>query len=548
MSRNKAITLIVVVVLIAGLVAAYSLLPKRYVLGQSLSQTIVFWNDREAFFFLSSSTTGRSSNFLSDKVSASKYGYWALFLGGNAQFYERKLAAYRLLPSGELKSQPLPDESTIIRSWTLEDGKLQATPLSFGVNRHEGFRWNGEEFVSVPAQPKAVPAASTASKLSPDDAEDEDSDDAGFLTAASRKTFKAAGWHYKELTGFQTRESQATLPIKLGDASFDLTITNFPPPTQATLRFDLLEFGTKTLELSRSGQTGSEQTLWSQKGWQPISNGEYERRVRQSGQTVRPPINLLLWLAILAVATLWRFGTWGHLLFSVLGMKGRVLKNMATSYSFPPATPAQFPLLDTAALEKYTREFEGMGFVRLLDFSLVSNGALRIPSFCRLFVSTRHHCFGEVSQLFPSRKSAQALACSIQSVLQDGWALSFSDRKPIAASSLIRRRRALGVSMPGIGPSALLQAFLQMRDQVCHDLGVSPMKDDTLEAYIAKVQLSATEMREAVQQKNFATAVSHVYYRKLSLLKAREEYTWLGDYPKEAERRKQGFPSEARAL
>jgi hypothetical protein len=90
---------------------------------------------------------------------------------------------------------------------------------------------------------------------------------------------------------------------------------------------------------------------------------------------------------------------------------------------------------------------------------------------------------------------------------------------------------------------------VQMRDQVCQDLGISIMKDDTLEGYIAKVQRTAGDMREAVKEKNFATAVSHVYYRKLSLLKTREEYTWLGDYPKEAERRKQGFPPvEARAL
>lgn len=190
-----------------------------------------------------------------------------------------------------------------------------------------------------------------------------------------------------------------------------------------------------------------------------------------------------------------------------------------------------------------------MGFVRLLDFSLVSNAPQPIPSFCRLYVHSRYHCFGEISQVFPRGNTPRPLACSIQSVLQDGWTVTFSDRKPMAAGSMIRRRKALSVSMPGTAPSALLQAFVQMRDQVCQDLGISVIKDDTLEAYIAKVQRTAADMRDAVQEKNFATAVSHVYYRKLSLLKTREEYTWLGDYPKEAERRKQGLPPvEARAL
>ena len=140
------------------------------------------------------------------------------------------------------------------------------------------------------------------------------------------------------------------------------------------------------------------------------------------------------------------------------------------------------------------------------------------------------------------------LKCSIQSVLENGWSLGFSDRKPQAASAMIRRRKALGVSMPGTTTYELLQAFLQMRGQICQDLGISPLRDDSLEAYIAKTQMAAGDMRDAVQQKNFATAVSNYYYRKLSLLKTREEYTWLGDYPKEAERRKQGFAYEARAL
>jgi hypothetical protein len=189
-----------------------------------------------------------------------------------------------------------------------------------------------------------------------------------------------------------------------------------------------------------------------------------------------------------------------------------------------------------------------MGFARLLDFSLVSNSPNPIPSFCRLFAHTRHHCFAEVSQIFQQGKSPLPLKCSIQSVLQDGWSLGFSDRKPQAASAMIRRRKALSVSMPEARTSELLQAFLQMRDQICMDLGISPMRDDSLEAYIAKTQAAVTDMRDAVQQKNFATAVSNYYYRKFSLLKTREEYTWLGDYPKEAERRKQGYAYEARAL
>ena len=99
----------------------------------------------------------------------------------------------------------------------------------------------------------------------------------------------------------------------------------------------------------------------------------------------------------------------------------------------------------------------------------------------------------------------------------------------------------MGICMPEANPPELLQALIKMRDQVCLDLGIQALNDDTLEAYIAKTQRSATEMREAVQNKSFVKGVPEVYLRKLSLIQSKPEYVWLGDYPKEAEQRKQGF-------
>jgi hypothetical protein len=548
MTRKKAISILVILLLVGGAIGAYSLLPKRYSLGERLVQADVFWNDKEAFFFLNASTTGQSTNFLQDKLGKTRYWYLAFFLGGGPQFSEQNLLAYRLLPSGELKPVALPPESATFGNWTLKEGKLQLTPRATGYKDRNGFLWDGEKFISVPFEgnPQTQPAAD--SRLSPDDDADEDDGHSGFLTQTARKAFKDAHWHYKLFTGFASNGSQATLPIKLGKSAFELTIVNFPAPTEKTERFDLLSLGTKSIGLSKGGQAEANQTLWSQNGWQPISKSEFERRVLRSGQSVSAPLAMWGWLAFFLLVTIWRFGAWGHLLLSFIGIKRRVINNMPTSFTFPPATPAQFPLLDTAALERYTQEFESLGFVRLLDFSLVSNSPNPVPSFCRLFAHTRHHCFGEVSQFFPRGKSPMPLKCSMQSSLENGWSLGFSDRKPQAASAMIRRKKAIGTSMPGATTSELLQSFLRMREQICQDLGISPLRDDSLEAYIAKTQLAATDMRDAVEQKNFATALSHFYYRKFSLLKTQEEYTWLGDYPKEAERRKQGYPYEARAL
>jgi hypothetical protein len=549
LTRTKIIVFLVILVLVAGAIGAYSLVPKRYTIGESLAQTYIFWNDKEAFFFLNASTTGQSASFLHDKLGTTRYGYLAFFLGGGPRFFEQKLLAYRLLPSGELNPVPLPPESATYGNWTLVGGKLQLTPpQATGYKDRNGFSWDGEKFVAVPFERKSQTKLAADSRLSPDDEADEDEGPTGFLTPAARKMFKDARWHYKQLTGFASNGESATLPIEMGKDSFELTVVSFPPPTGGMAHFDMLAFGTKSIVIAKSGEANSKQVLWSHNGWQPISKSEFERRSLRSGRTANTPVAMWGWLVLFLFLTVWRFGSWGHLLLSIFSMKRRVIKNMPTSYTFPPATPAQFPLLDIAALERYTQEFESMGFVRLLDFSLVSNRTNPIPSFCRLFAHTRHHCFAEVNQIFPQGKSPMPLKCSIQSVLENGWSLGFSDRKPQAASAMIRRRKALGVSMPEARTSELLQAFLQMRDQVCQDLGISPMRDDSLEAYIAKTQAAATDMRDAVQQKSFATAVSNYYYRKFSLLKTRQEYTWLGDYPSEAERRKQGFAYEARAL
>jgi hypothetical protein len=328
----------------------------------------------------------------------------------------------------------------------------------------------------------------------------------------------------------------------MGENTFKLSVQSIPFTKDRAVPFDYLLVGTKSIQLSGDSLSSGKQTLWSQNGWQPVSKAEYERLQEQYGHGRRTlPTSSLVWLGVLLVAFIWRFGSWIQILFSLATMKRRVLKNMATSYSFPPANPAQFPLLDLAALDRYTREFERMGFVRLLDFSLVSDSSTNPPSFCRLFAHTKHHCFGELSQIFPRGKTPLPLKGSIQSCMQNGWTISFSDRKPQAASSLIRRRKALGVCMPEANPSELLQAFLKMREQVCLDLGIQTVNDDTLEAYIAKMQRSVAEMREAVQSKSFVKGVPEVYLRKFSLLKTKPEYVWLGDYPKEAEQRKQGF-------
>jgi len=555
LDKKKAISILVLLAVVAAAVTAFVMWPKRYTVGQRMAQTVVFWNDHDAFLFLTLNSTGRSRNFLQSKLDGPKYAYLTLLAGGLSDFNKQDVVAYHLQASGQLDRFNLPEKTVTYGPWTLSDGHLQLTPLPSISGEWVGTRWDGEKFVPVPAPLPQAPARAQSpsnSTLTSDDATDDENsggdEDDGFLSKASRKTFKDAGWHYKLLTGYESNGAEATLPITLGGSTFNLTLQSFPPQKGGS-RFDFLSYGTRNIRLSGDKLASGPNTLWTQQGWQPVSKAEYEGMLARYGRRGRhsTPVASLIWLGVLLLIILWRFGSWIHILFTFATMKSRVLKNMATSFSFPPATPAQFPMLDMEALDRYTRAFEGMGFTRLLDFSLVSDSPNQPPSFCRLFAHTRHHCFGELSQIFPKGKAPMPLKCSILSCLQNFWALSFSDRKPQAASSLMRRPKALGICMPDANPSELLQAFLKMRDQICLDLGIQTVNDDTLEAYIAKSQRSATEMRDAVQSKSFVKGVPEVYLRKLSLLQTKPEYVWLGDYPKQAEQRKQGFNAFAAA-
>lgn len=549
MNRNRAIFFVVSLLLIATMVAAIKLWPKQYMVATTMPEAIVFWNDDDAFVFLSLSTTGRAQNVFQEKLAATKYGYLSLFLENYIGFNKHDVVAYRLAADGRLSRFPLREGTVLYGSWSLADGGLQLAPPPVIPNENIsfpstlGFRWDGAKFVPVSSPPQPAKIAAET-KLNADDDEDEDAD-YGFLNQSARKQFKASGWHYKLLTGYGNGVSQATLPFTLAGSTFNLTVDCRGTEGAAT-KVDFLMLGAKAIRLSGAKLESGPQVLWSQSGWQPLTKAEYEILKQKYGRRYQSPFTWT-WLAIVALLLVWRFGSWFHLLFAFGTMKGRILKNMATSFSFPPATPAQFPALDTVALDRYTRELEGMGFIRLLDFSLTSDSPTHPPSFCRLLAHTRHHCFGTINQIFPRGKSPMPLRCSLEGCLQNGWTMAFSTRKPQAASSLIRRKRALNVCMPDATSSELLQAFLKMREQVCLDLGISPINDDSLEAFINKAQRATTEMREAVKEKSFIKGLPEVYLRKFSLLKTKPEYVWLGDYPKEAERRKQGLSSFATA-
>lgn len=536
--NRKAIVLIVVLVLTAVFAGLWVLLPKHYQLGEHLGQAFAFWNDHEAFVFLNLNVSGRTANALQEKLLRSHLGTTLLLVGWNDMFYQQKVVAYHLLPTGKLDRYELPPDTSATGTWSLRDGKLQLTPVG-GMDRAvTGFRWDGDKFITLPSAKQ--PGPNEAGSVLTEDEIDEGSPYPSLIPPSERADFRKGGWHVKTLNGYEGRGTGATLPMQIGKHEFSLVLRGAPLSTDM-FDFGTLNIGAQAVEIAdnKSGEPG--QKLWQQNGWREVTKTEYQMLAERYGRKTNMPGLPWVWLIVIFGLLIWKMVGYSNLLFSVGGVKNRIMKSIPTSYSFPPASPGQFPSLDTAALDRYTREFENQGFIRLTDLSLVSDAASYVPNFCRVMANTRNHCFAEIIQFFPLKKPAWPMKCALFGGLQDGWTVSFSDRKPLAASSLLRRPHAISVSMPETTVPELFQAFVSMRDQVAIDLGITPLKEETIEAFMSKAQRTVSEVRESLHSRNFATAIPEIYFRKFALLKTKPEYIWLGDYPKIAEQRKQGY-------
>jgi len=535
LGKKTAIALAACVLLVASLIATYKLLPKRYFVAEPLSHATVFWNDKEAFVFLELMKTGRSQNIIEEKISSHRAGLLLMLAGFD--FSEQQVVAYRLQDSGVLNPVQLPQGTSLYGKWKLVDGNLQFAPTANPYRHASGFRWDGIAFRPVTSGTPTAGDTSGNQSLSEDD-EDDDARGSIIANRNERTLFKNAGWHWKTISGYTAGAGDATLPMTMGSDTFNLVVRTADSKTSPEA-LDLFAGRTGSLEIS-GDRLASSAVLWENKGWQQITKAEYEQHAQKSG---RRPISgsIWIWLALVLLLMGWKVLVWGRAIYGLFTVKKRVLGNVATTYSFPPAIPGQFPQLDTSSLERYTREWESLGFERLIDTSPVSDGKNHPATFCRMLVHSRHHCFAQVMQMFPKGKAPMPMRNGLVSYLQEGWSIGFSDRKPLPGGALIRRPKALAVNMPESSAAELLQSLLALRQQVCSDLGISPLSDDTLEGYVARAQETAKAIRTAVAQRSFLTGLPQYYYRKLGLMRTKPEYVWLGDYPKAAEKRKQTY-------
>jgi hypothetical protein len=541
MTRIRLIVLVVLFVVVASAIAAVTLLPRRYWAADQPSGIAVFWRDDEAFVFIDHHAMARSTNAALERLPQS--GWWGMLAAayGDWRALGHSTSAYRL-GGGGIERYELPN-TVLAPAWDLADGRLVARSR-VPSDTAQGYGWTGTGFTRRP--PEAVaPSPRASAAASPDagartleaDDEEEDTDlgSRGPISAEARERLQKAGWHYKHLSGYEGIRQPAALPIPLPSGRVTLSLRS------RKLADSFFPYGT-TVELSGDRLSPPTQILFDSGGWKEISRPEFEARSAASGSPaprssfrISALVLLLLWLGLLILKV---GGVAGGFL-SFLGLKGRLVKGVATTMSFPPAIPEQFPGLDRPRLDALSRDLEDLGFERLLDTAPIANSPTHPPSFCRIYAHRRHACFGVLLQVFPGSGGPIELRCMLNGYLDEGWSVGVSNGQPMAASALVRRPRAIGILFPTATPAELLSRFLAFRDRVCMELGLRPIADTSLATYIQRTLESLGEISAAMKKKNMAVGLGQFYSRKLGLASKESQRVWLGDYPTLAEKRRE---------
>ena len=526
--KKTTVIALVFIVLIAVAGFALRLLPKKYSLREVRSTTFVAWKDDELLIFIDSTSMARQENVLEQRLrTIRKSGEWSfllLLLQGRFVVSQETLAYH--LADGAAKKINLPWNSTL-HNWAAIHGDFVATGWTPDA---DAWRWNGHEFVRLTPGERnelKIRAGQTKVEVKPDDEDDESYD--------PYQSLKHWGWHYKNL--YSMPKQTVELPISLKTAgTLKLEIApgagdNAQDPFEGSVASGAITLNSESL-------TPSTQTLGPEipGGWREISKSEFDAMASKQPRALRP-FGGWYFLFLLGLLGLRFLPTLTHFL-PFLGLKKKIVRSVPGQYSFPSAVPEQYPMLNRAALDRYTGDFEALGFTRLGDYSLApSDPSKSVPVFVRLFSHPRQQCFAEVGQVFPPGKAPLPFGCAVMSSLEDDWKVTVADRKPLPAQVLIRLPRSLSRSFPGMPAASLFEKFIQFRSQICADLGIRPLSNSTLQDYIADQQKHAALRKETVAKRSLTLGLGKYYGQKFGMNQDKECYEWLGDYPKIAAER-----------
>ncbi len=215
------------------------------------------------------------------------------------------------------------------------------------------------------------------------------------------------------------------------------------------------------------------------------------------------------------------------MLYSAAHTKSTFLNNIPDDLDFRPARRADFPKLDEEKLERYTQDFEALGFKRLLDYTLVTDVESENQAFGRLFVHPEEHCFGEINQICSPSGAGAPMRCNMTSFLEEGWSISTGDRQTSKYSYAMRRPRGLWRSLAGESVADVFRVNLALRKKIAKALELEVLTDDTSEAYFKRERKNNDERKAVVRRRNGLMLILELW-----LFDKNPKREWLGQFGK----------------
>lgn len=400
-----------------------------------------------------------------------------------------------------------------------EDDEAEEEEQASSYDKH-GWRWDGKEFVSVPAEETA--------KIAEDKSRNPESR-AQRAEAGSRGADNV--WKVCSVSTFGgggAERNNCAVTLSGEQWSFQIGATNASP------NFEDIYKQETPFSLRARSESGhlSAAFIDDSGGWKEVSAAEYAgqqdaRLLGIGGQyfgRLFTPVSGLRFLLPLFVF----FGLYYAL------MRKAVNGSISPSRYYPEARPEDFPALDRARLDAYTADLEARGFVRLRDFTIVSpEGSVRQPpSFVRLFAHAQLKCYAEVGQFFTDKPCYDSLVRMHVSVLshfaEPGWSLATTDRPPAPGTYALRKPRTLWQCRPGLSLDALISAHADVSRQMTITLALNTAADYAAETYFKIAEASITETRELVKRRTRFGLLRLMFESARD--KTARHNEWLGDY------------------
>jgi hypothetical protein len=221
------------------------------------------------------------------------------------------------------------------------------------------------------------------------------------------------------------------------------------------------------------------------------------------------PLHLLLLFLHLLVAfvmlpwKLWKvWGTYKEV--AAKRAHREFMKSIPERLEFVETAPEAFPRLDQNTLMSYSDGLEALGFVRAIDYCVLTDTMPKAKGFARLFVHPFEHCIAEIAQVFPENMTAE-MRCTLGSLMEGGGGISTTDREPYALMYIWRRPNYLWSCHKAMSLRELWAEHVRRRHIVARRLGVNLVKYLSAQQYFEHERQALAARKAVLLAKNDKT-------------------------------------------